>query len=298
MRGYIYRKGNDLFFKCHNCSAGMSIGNLIKQLDPGLHKEYIMERYKSGESSNSSYKQVITITPPKFDKMDTGITYNHAERCDKLPEAHFCIQYLKNRRIPKEYYKLLYYTDNYKQFVSEVYPQIDKEVTADKRLVIPFYDTYNTLIAVSGRALETSDYTLRYVTIRTTESEDKLTYGMDRVNTNETVRIVEGPIDSLFLPNCVASGDANLQLVAKTISAGKKVLIYDNEPRNKDIVKMMKDAIDLGHDVVIWPSSIQGKDINDMITNGLSVDEIENIISSNTVKGIEAKLKFNMWKKT
>lgn len=297
MRGYIYRKGNDMFYKCHNCSAGMSMGNLIKQLDPGLYKEYVMERYSSGESGNNSFKQVITITPPKFGKMETGITYDNAERCDKLPEAHFCIQYLKNRRIPKEFYSLLYYTDKYQDFVDEVYPTHGKELTRDKRLVIPFYDTYNTLIAVSGRALESSDYKLRYVTVRTNESEDKLIFGMDRVNTNDTVRIVEGPIDSLFLQNCVAAGDANLQLVAKSISAGKKVLIWDNEPRNKDIVKMMKDAIELGHDVVIWPENTNGKDINEMITNGLSSDEIEKIISSNTVKGIEAKLKFNMWKK-
>ena len=297
MRGYIYRKGNDLFYKCHNCGAGTSLGNLIKQLDAGLYKEYVMERYKAGETGNNSFKQVTTISPPKFDKLDTDITYQNAERCDKLPENHFCIQYLQRRRIPKECYKLLYYTDNYKQFVHEVYPQVDKEITADKRLVIPFYDTYNTLIALSGRALEVSDYKLRYVTLRTNESEDKLIYGMDRVNTNETVRIVEGPIDSLFLQNCVAAGDANLSLVAKSISSGKKVLIYDNEPRNKDIVKMMQDAIKLGHDIVIWPDTIAQKDINEMIMSGRSKDEIESIISSNTFSGLEAQTKFVFWKK-
>ena len=297
MRGYIYRKGNDLFFKCHNCGAGTSLGNLIKQLDAGLYKEYVMERYKAGETGNNSFKQVTTIAPPRFDKLDTDITYENAERCDKLPDNHFCIQYLKNRRIPQDYYKLLYYTDNYKQFVSEVYPQVDKEITADKRLVIPFYDQYNSLIALSGRALEVSDYKLRYVTLRTNESEDKLIYGMDRVNTNETVRIVEGPIDSLFLQNCVAAGDANLSLVAKSISSGKKVLIFDNEPRNKDIVRMMQDAIKLGHDIVIWPDTIEQKDINEMIMAGLNKDEIESIISSNTFSGLQAQTKFVFWKK-
>ena len=299
MRGYIYRKGNDLFFKCHNCGAGTSLGNLIKQLDAGLYKEYVMERYKAGESGNNSFKQssTITISPPRFDKLDSDVTYNNAERCDKLPDNHFCIQYLKNRRIPEECYKLLYYTDNYKQFVTEVYPQIDKEITADKRLVIPFYDQYNSMIALSGRALEVSDYKLRYVTVRTNESEDKLIYGMDRVNTNETIRIVEGPIDSLFLQNCVAAGDANLSLVAKSISSGKKVLIFDNESRNKDIVKMMQDAIKLGHDVVIWPDTIAQKDINEMIMSGRTKDEIESIISSNTFSGLEAQTKFVFWKK-
>ena len=297
MRGYIYRKGNDLFFKCHNCGAGTSLGNLIKQLDAGLYKEYVMERYKAGESGNNSFKQVTTIAPPRFDKLDSDITYDNAERCDKLPDNHFCIQYLKNRRIPKDYYKLLYYTDNYKQFVSEVYSQVDKEITADKRLVIPFYDQYNSLIALSGRALEVSDYKLRYVTLRTNESEDKLIYGLDRVNTNETIRIVEGPIDSLFLQNCVAAGDANLSLVAKSISSGKKVLIFDNEPRNKDIVRMMQDAIKLGHDIVIWPNTIAQKDINEMIMAGQTKDEIESIISSNTFSGLQAQTKFVFWKK-
>ena len=297
MRGYIYRKGNNLFYSCHNCGAGTSLGNLIKQMDAGLYKEYVMERYKAGESGNNSFKQVTTIAPPRFDKLDTNITYQNAERCDKLPDNHFCIQYLKNRRIPQEYYKLLYYTDNYKQFVSEVYPQVDKEITADKRLVIPFYDQYNSLIALSGRALEVSDYKLRYVTLRTNESEDKLIYGLDRVNTNETVRIVEGPIDSLFLQNCVAAGDANLSLVAKSISSGKKVLIFDNEPRNKDIVRMMQDAIKLGHDIVIWPDTIEQKDINEMIMAGRTKDEIESIISSNTFSGLQAQTKFVFWKK-
>lgn len=297
MRGYIYRKGNDLFFKCHNCGAGTSLGNLIKQLDAGLYKEYVMERYKAGETGNNSFKQVTSISPPRFDKLDTDVTYQNAERCDKLPDSHFCIQYLKKRNIPQDYYKLLYYTDNYKQFVTEVYPQIDKEITADKRLVIPFYDQYNSMIAVSGRALEVSDYKLRYVTVRTNESEDKLIYGMDRVNTNETIRVVEGPIDSLFLQNCVAAGDANLQLVAKSISSGKKVLIYDNEPRNKDIVRMMQDAIKLGHDIVIWPDTIAQKDINEMIMSGRSKDEVESIISSNTFSGLEAQTKFVFWKK-
>ena len=153
------------------------------------------------------------------------------------------------------------------------------------------------MIAVSGRALETNDKTLRYVTIRTIESDKKLIYGMDRVDLNQPVKIVEGPIDSLFLSNCIASGDANLALVADEISAAEKVLIFDNEPRNKEIVKMMQNAIKLHHNVVIWPSSIQGKDINEIILSGKPVDEIEKIISSNTFRDIEAQLKFNMWKK-
>jgi 3-phosphoglycerate kinase len=138
---------------------------------------------------------------------------------------------------------------------------------------------------------------LRYVTIRTNESDAKLIYGMDRVNLKKLVKVVEGPIDSLFLTNCVASGDANLSLTVKDIDAEEKILIFDNEPRNKEIVKMMQDAIKLRYDVVIWPNNVQGKDINEMIMNGISPDEIESIISSNTFRDIQAQLKMNMWKK-
>ena len=120
---------------------------------------------------------------------------------------------------------------------------------------------------------------------------------MDRVDLKKKVKVVEGPIDSLFLTNCVASGDANLSLTAKDVNAEKKVLIFDNEPRNKEIVKMMQDAIKLGYNVVIWPDKIVGKDINEMILNGLSPDEIESIISSNTFRGLEAQTKFVFWKK-
>ena len=95
----------------------------------------------------------------------------------------------------------------------------------------------------------------------------------------------------------MASGDANLIITADEISSDKKVLILDNEPRNKEIVKMMQNAIRLKHNVVIWPNTIEGKDINEIILSGKSQYEIEEIISSNTFRGIEAQLKFNMWKK-
>ena len=282
-RGYVFQKGTDLFYTCHNCGIGLSLGNFLKHIDPTVHKEYVLERYTSGKSNNSSLANtILNISPPKFDKVEKQKIFEHSEWCDKLQSGHYCLEYLSHRKIPEQYYKSLLFTQHYKQFIDALIPNHGKQLTDDARLVIPFYDEYNDLIAVSGRALETSDKTLRYVTIRTIESDKKLVFGMDRLNINEPVKIVEGPIDSLFLNNCIASGDANLSLVANSFSAGKKILIFDNEPRNKEIVKMMQDAIKSGHNVVIWPSSVQGKDINEMILSGHSVDEIENIISSNT----------------
>jgi transcription elongation factor Elf1 len=297
-RGYVFQKGTDLFYRCHNCGVSTNAGNLVKQVDGALHKEYVLERYKSGETNNArTANTVLNISPPRFDKIAKQKVFEHGEWCDKLPSGHFCLEYLQKRKIPEKFYDKLLFTQHYKKFCDTLIPNHGKQILDDARLVIPFYDEYNDLIAISGRALETSDKTLRYVTIRTKESDDKLIYGVDRVNLSQTVKIVEGPIDSLFLTNCVASGDANLSLTTKNIDTDKKILIFDNEPRNKEIVKMMQDAIKLQHNVVIWPSTIVGKDINEMVMNGLSPDEIEKIISSNTFKDLEAQLNFTMWKK-
>jgi len=297
-RGYVFPKGNNLFYRCHNCGASTSVGNLIKSVDESLYKEYVLERYKSGESGFSNFKApTFDIPSPRFDKVSKQKVFEHAEWVDKLPSGHFCLEYVTKRNIPSSFYDKLLFTQHYKQFCDALIPNHGKQLVDDARLVILFYDEYNEVIAVSGRALETSDKTLRYITLRTNESDKKLIYGLDRVNLKETVKIVEGPIDSLFLKNCVASGDANLTLCADDISSDKIVLIFDNEKRSKELCKMMQDAIRLKYNIVIWPNTIQGKDVNEIILSGKSQSEIEEIISSNTFKDIEAQLKFNMWKK-
>ena len=73
--------------------------------------------------------------------------------------------------------------------------------------------------------------------------------------------------------------------------------MYDNEPRNKDIVKRIGAAINKGFNVCIWPESLKHKDINDMIMSGLSEKNIVDIIDSNTYNGLTAMLKFTEWKK-
>lgn len=297
-RGYVFPKGNNLFYRCHNCGVSISVGNFIKAVDESLYKEFVLEKYKSGETNNTrSANTILNIPSPRFDKLDKQKVFEHAEWVDKLPSGHFCLVYCVKRQIPSNILSKLLFTPHYKQFCDALVPNHGKTIVDDARLVIPFYDEYNELIAVSGRALETGDKTLRYITLRTNDSQDKLIFGIDRVDLNQTVKIVEGPVDSLFLKNCIASGDANLVLCADAISSDKIVLIFDNEPRNKEIVKMMQNAIGLKYDVVIWPDTIGGKDINEIILSGKSQDEIEEIISSNTFRGIEAQLKFNMWKK-
>lgn len=287
-----------MFYRCHNCGVSTNVGNLIKHMDDTLHKEYVLERYKSGKTNNSTVaNSILQITTPKFDVVQKQKVFEHAEWVDHLPRGHFCLEYVEKRRIPKEHYNRLLFTQNYKKFLDCLVPDHGKDIADDARLVIPFYDEYNELVAVSGRALESGDKTLRYVTVRTNSSQQKLIYGVDKIIKSEKILLVEGPLDSLFLNNCLASGDANLSLTAKEFGSENIVLVFDNEPRNKEIVKMMQTAITLQHSIVIWPQSVHGKDINEMVMGGQSPDEIQKIISNNTFKGIRAQMKLNMWKK-
>lgn len=297
-RGYVFQKGTDLYFRCHNCGIGTNVAGLLKCVDTSLHSEYILEKYKSGQTNNAhTANSILQITTPKFGKVEKQKVFDHAEWCNRLPSGHFCLEYLIKRKIPEKQHDKLLFTAHYKDFVDALVPNHGKEITNDARLIIPFYDENDDLIAVSGRALETSDKTLRYVTVRTNDSQNKLVYGKDRVNLQEKVYLVEGPIDSLFLNNALASGDANLALTAQDVIADDLVLVFDNEPRNKEIVKMMERAIKLNHNIVIWPKNISGKDINEMVMSGISAGEIESIISSNTFSGLRAQMNFNLWKR-
>jgi hypothetical protein len=136
----------------------------------------------------------------------------------------------------------------------------------------------------------------RYVVVKI-KDDSPFIYNMDCVNTNETIYVTEGPIDSLFLPNAVAVGNSNLKQALDHID-GNKVLVYDNEPRNKEIVREMKTAIDANATVCIWPKEVKEKDINDMILAGKTQEEILFTINKNTFSGPQALLEFNNWRMT
>ena len=117
-------------------------------------------------------------------------------------------------------------------------------------------------------------------------------YGLDRINENKKIYVVEGPLDSLFVENCIAMVGADLDL--RTFGWSNYIYVYDNEPRNREIIERIDKTISRGDQVVIWPSTINEKDINDMTMSGHNVKDL---LESNTCSGLEAKLKFTTWKK-
>ena len=117
-------------------------------------------------------------------------------------------------------------------------------------------------------------------------------YGLDTIDKTSPVYITEGPFDSTFIRNSIAMCGADVDISGWGIS--NPVYVYDNEPRNREIVKRILKTIDCGNSVVIWPQSIEQKDINDMVLAGHNVMDV---LKLNTYSGLKAKIKFNNWKK-
>ena len=105
--------------------------------------------------------------------------------------------------------------------------------------------------------------------------------------------IVEGPLDSLFIDNCIAVAGADLNLLE--LNTSSTTVIYDNEPRNKHTVERMFKSVDRNYHVVVWPQELKQKDINDMYLSG--IEDVKSFIDVHTYHGLEAYLKINQWKK-
>lgn len=288
-RGFVYRKKNDYFFTCHNCGEGHTFYNFLQFIEPTLVKEYALERYKNDETKNHNYKKpetMVNIPKPVFKERVELKSVN------SLPEEHFAKVYIKNRKIPESKWNDIYFADDFKSYVESL--GVDFEIKlSEPRIVIPFYDANKNLFAIQGRALKESK--LKYITVKINESSKKL-YGLDKVDLSRKVYVVEGPIDSMFLPNCIATADANL---ASAIEVSTNiVLVFDNERRNKDVLRHIKTSIVLGIPVCLWPDTMKYKDINDMVKEGgLSPEEIVSIIDTHTYVGLRAEFEFNNWRK-
>jgi transcription elongation factor Elf1 len=291
-RGYVYRKKTDLFFKCHNCGVGQSVGNLIKDLDPFLHKQYIMERYRAGETGQRKSKAPeFKFETPTFKPKETNIDLPSIE---SLPKEHYARVYYEGREIPQQFMDKIFYAEDFKNWALSVC-QVDYSNLMGKepRLVIPFFDKDNQLIGAQGRALQESK--IRYVTVKVHEDAPKV-FGLERWNSDQHTYLVEGPIDSLFLPNCLAMAGADMSDLT-LIDKNKTTLIFDNEPRNFQIVKSMVRFLKNGWKIVVWPDSIISKDINDMVLSSIKDARLVKIINTNTYSGQRGEWEVKSWKR-
>ena len=278
-RGYIYAVKANTNFKCHNCGASMSFNNFLKKLDVTLHKHYILEKFKEGFTGKN-----FVVDEPKF--VHTKPIFRQKVDLPKASEVEVAKKYLEARKIDASKF---YYAENFKTWVNTIKFTFERPESYDiGRIIIPlFYE--QKLIGLQGRSIEPN--LVKYITIMFEDDAPKI-YGLDEVQKNKTVYVTEGPFDSTFLCNAIAMCGADGDVAKWGVS--DSVWIYDNEPRNTEIVSRISRIIEMGQKVVIWPLSMNEKDINDMVIAGHNVQKM---VELNTYSGLEATLKFNLWKK-
>ena len=278
-RGYFYVVKNNTNFKCHNCGSSLSFNNFLKKIDTTLHKQYTLEKFKEGHTGSG-----FVVEAPKLEFKKP--VFKRKLNLPKASEVPAAKEYLSKRKLNPEKF---YFADKFKQWTNSQKQTFDTIGRDESRIIIPMYDRDKNLIGFQGRSLVPNS--VKYITVMLDEEAPKI-YGLDEIDEQLPVYVVEGPFDSTFVNNSVAlcGSDGDLGY----FKGSDVILVYDNEPRNREIVNRIGKCISRGESVVIWPSGIIEKDINDMVLSGLNVMDV---LKSNTYSGLEAKIKFNNWKK-
>jgi|TARA_B100000085_G_scaffold49420_1_gene42725 transcription initiation factor IIE alpha subunit len=279
-RGYFYQVKTNTNYKCHNCGASLSFNNFLKQIDATLHKQYILEKFKEGHAGGRNF----VVEEPKFDF--TKPVFKPKLDLPKASEVPMAREYLVKRRLdPTKFY----FAQKFQEWTNKQKQTFDNIVRDECRIVIPLYDTNSELIGFQGRSLVPNS--IKYITVMLNDSKPKI-YGLEKVNEEKPIYIVEGPFDSTLVENSVAMCGSDIDI--RTFGWSDYIWVFDNEPRNREINNRVSKIIDRGDKVVIWPSHINQKDINDMVLSNI---DVISVLKSNTYSGLKAKVKFNNWKK-
>ena len=294
-RGHFYEHSGRINVKCFNCGYSTSLAKFIKTYNPSLYTEYRLEVMKEIDPEHVE-KFVPEIEKFSSRRIDGFEPFKELRKISQLKPDHPAKLYVTDRKIPPHVHYRIYYSPIYCHWVNSFVPNKfnEKAIALDEpRIVFPFIDVKGYVFGFTGRAIKKAS-TLRYSTIILDETKDKI-FGMESIDRNKTVYVVEGPVDSLFLDNCIAMAGSDIRL-NNIAERDKIVIIYDNEPRNKEIVKKIEKVIDQGYKVCIWPDNIEQKDINEMVLKqDLSGPMVQHIIDQNTYQGLSAKMRLQTW---
>ena len=279
-RGYFYQVKTNTNFKCHNCGASSSFNNFLKQIDATLHKQYTMEKFKEGFAGGRNF----VVDEPKLEFKKP--VFRKKLDLPKATEVPIANEYLEKRKLdPSKFY----FAHKFKEWANTQKQTFDTIGRDESRIIIPLHDTEKNLIGFQGRSLGPNS--VKYITVMINEDAPKV-YGLDKVDNEKPIYIIEGPFDATLVQNGVAMCGSDLDI--RSFGWSNCIYVYDNEPRNREIVNRIDKTINGGYKVVIWPTSIVEKDINDMVLGG---HKIMSVLKSNTYSGLQAKVKFNNWKK-
>jgi hypothetical protein len=282
MRGYFFPQNNAFFYKCHNCGVSYNVYQLLETVSPGLCREYRIECEWFKD------KDIPVEPSPKKEVVHTDLDIQYIST---LPSNHKARLYVEGRQIPVSHWNNLAYTEDFSSVAEKLNPDYSGRFFKEDRLLIVFKHK-EEVIGLQGRSFSQRSK-IKYITLKKYEGE--MYYNVYNIDPKRKYYITEGPFDSMFLPNAVATlGVTGLKSISAKTDDTNGVYIIDNQPKNKDVVNILKYLIDNGKKVFICPNKIKQKDINSMVLDKIDVVDL---VDNNTYQGLQALLKFNEWKK-
>lgn len=286
-RGYFYESPDSdmILYNCFNCNASMSFHKFLKWFDKNLFDRYILEKFKGNKElilEEKKQEEIQYVAPDILKELPT---------MDDLKNDHPAKRYIISRGIGEQYWGKIYFVNKFFTWAKKHEPELFKHVWKDhSRIVIPWFNFDGKCFAYSARSINGEEP--KYYKIKLNKKDNSY-FGMERVNLNQTVYVVEGPVDSLLLPNAIAVGNANIGEYHNP----NAIYIPDKDIRNKEILKIVEKLIKSNHRVCMMPDTVKGKDINEYLDNGLNPKELLKVIHDNTFQGLGALLTFSRWKK-
>ncbi len=299
-RGYLYVKGGDMFFRCHNCGNGRSVSNFIKDMDPAVHSEYLFELFalKTGNTKPEVVSKPVFVKP-KFEPTTLKKGFKYGERLSELPKNHFARLYFNGRCLPERYLDELVYTEDMHKFVHENV-RGDRNAPEKPFLVIPIRNENGFIVGFNARNLAPDSVYDKYFKVRY-DDETPLIFGRELLDTSKRVFVFEGEFDSMFVKNSVAVGGiSSMPEIERELKVPKSMvtLVMDKDYRNKQVVKAMECLIEDGYTVVLFPGNIDAKDVNDLVKDHKYTPmELTSFLEKNSHSGLVASLELNKLKR-
>lgn len=305
-RGYLLRGHNQVYyFYCHNCHQTLNFFNFLKLFDESLSKKYWSALFK--EKLGSSRFHTKKRKKPEHHIINTPLKSLNKYECFSLkslkdsPKDSYGVLYARYRKIPLTVYDRIFYTDDFKKFIRDT--GIFEEKTCNKlksepRLVIPHYDLNKNIMSLQGRAITQTPF-LKYINLLIDKTKPRI-YGLEALDINKSVYIVEGAIDSLFIPNAIAMGGIRVNSVLQsfseyglTIPHENIIFILDNQPFNIEVIKAFKQVIAARFKICFWDKNEKAKDVNELIMNEKPIQKL----LDNYKTGLAAQMTLNNWAK-
>lgn len=285
-------KKNTPIVRCFNCNYSKKAQYFIQDIDPSLYFSLIKEKIKNREFLEERVSKKVEPNPVEELSDDNAEILSTVKKISDLDPSHPARRYCKKRMIPENRFDDLYYTPRFKRWVNRFIPGKFKnpEENEEPRLII-FSRLGNQINGFIGRSFDPKSKA-KYISIALNNTPRL--FWAERVDLSRQHWICEGPIDAMFLPDCIAVGTSSIYTAANKNS----ILIPDNQPRNPDIVKIIERCIKTDcKGVVLWPEDWSYKDINDAILAGITQNELLDVIKKNTYSGLMAELKFANWRR-